>query len=353
MTRQRLAICLAAALAGVTAAAAGAATPAAASEPTTITTVSTGWTVPWGVDWLPDGRAVVTERDTFRVHTVSRDGVRTPVGTVPNVATTGGEGGLLGVAVAPDFATTGHVFFFHTSATDNRIVRMRLSGGTLTGYTTVLTGIARARFHNGGRIAFGPDGYLYATTGDAQNTALAQNRASLNGKILRMRADGTPAPGNPFGGVVYSLGHRNPQGIAWDSAGRLWSAEFGNNRFDELNLIKAGLNYGWPTCEGACNRAGLTDPKRQWTTGEASPSAIAVVGDVVYMAALRGERLWRIALSGENTETPKAYYVNQYGRLRTVVAVPGADALWVSTTNADASGGEPAGSDRIFSVTLA
>jgi glucose/arabinose dehydrogenase len=332
---------------------AGAATPAAAAVPTTVTTISTGWTIPWGMDWLPDGRALITERDSFRVHTLARNGTKTFVGSVPNAATTGGEGGLLGAAVSPDFAQTGYVYFFHTAASDNRIVRMRLSGTSLSGYTTLVTGIARARFHDGGRIAFGPDGYLYATTGDAQNTALAQNRNSLNGKILRMRPDGTPAPGNPFGTLVYSIGHRNPQGIAWDSAGRLWAAEFGQNRFDELNLIKAGQNYGWPTCEGSCDVAGLTSPKRQWATGEASPSAIAIADDVVYMAALRGERLWRIALSGEDTETPQAYYVNQYGRLRTVVTVPGGNALWLSTTNADANGGEPAGADRVFQVTLA
>lgn len=351
MKRRWLARSLAALMMGTTAVAVTAA-PAAAAVPTAITTISTGWTVPWGMDWLPDGRALITERNSFRVYILSANGTRTLVGTVPNAATTGGEGGLLGVAVTPDFARTRQVFFFHSSTTDNRIVRMRLDGTSLSQYTPIVTGIARARVHNGGRIAFGPDGYLYATTGDASNPALAQNRDSLNGKILRMRRNGTPAPGNPFGTLVYSIGHRNPQGIAWDSAGRLWEAEFGQNRFDELNLIKPGLNYGWPTCEGNCNVAGMTNPKRQWPTGQASPSAIAIAEDVVYMAALRGERLWRVPLSGEDTQTPQAYYVNQYGRLRTVVTVPGGRALWLSTTNSDANGGEPAGADRVFQVTL-
>ena len=320
--------------------------------PAGIATVSTGWTVPWGMDWLPDGRAVVTERESFAVHAVTAAGVRTRLGTVPNAVGTGGEGGLLGVAVSPSFATDGRLYFFHTAAEGNRIVRMTLSGGTLGGYTVLVDGIAKNRFHNGGRLAFGPDGYLYATTGDAQQGALAQDRTSLNGKVLRMRADGTPAPGNPFGTLVYSYGHRNPQGLAWDSAGRLWEAEFGNTRYDELNLVRPGLNYGWPTCEGSCTTSGLTNPARQWTTSEASPSAIAIVGDVVYMAALRGQRLWRIPVPGGVAGTPQAYYVTEYGRLRTVVKVPGADALWLSTTNSDQMGRQPAGSDRIFRVDI-
>jgi glucose/arabinose dehydrogenase len=230
---------------------------------------------------------------------------------------------------------------------------MTYNGTALSAYTILVQGIRKNRFHNGGRLAFGPDGYLYATTGDSQQSDLAQDKTSLNGKILRMKTDGTPAPGNPFGTLIYSYGHRNPQGIAWDSQGRLWEAEFGNSQFDELNLIKPGLNYGWPTCEGTCSVAGMENPKRQWSVDTASPSAIAIVRDVVYMAALRGERLWRIPLgSGESTGTPTAYYVGTYGRLRTVIKVPGADQLWLSTTNADNNGGQPDGSDRIFRVTI-
>ncbi|MFI6508025.1 PQQ-dependent sugar dehydrogenase [Streptosporangium sp. NPDC050855] len=322
--------------------------------PSGITQISTGWTVPWGVAWLPDGQnALVTERDSFRVYRTSLSGARTLVGTVPETMGTGGEGGLLGVAVDPNWASNRYVYFFHTASEGNRIARMTYDGTSLGGYTALVRNIPKNRYHNGGRLAFGPDGYLYATTGDAQVTANAQNRDSLAGKILRMTTAGQPAPGNPFGTLVYSYGHRNPQGIAWDSRGRLWQAEFGNSQFDELNLIKPGLNYGWPTCEGSCSVAGMENPKRQWPVSTASPSAVAVVGDAVYMAALRGERLWRIPLeAGEATGTPVAYYVGTYGRLRTVVAVPGADRLWLTTTNADAGGGEPAGSDRIFRVDI-
>ncbi|OIK07872.1 PQQ-dependent sugar dehydrogenase [Streptomyces monashensis] len=323
--------------------------------PSSIATLSTGWTIPWGTYWMPDGKtALVTERDDFRVWKVTKDGTRTQVGTVPNAVTTNGEGGLLGVAVDPGWATNHYVYFMHTAAEGNRVVRMTYDGSTLTGYTILLQGIRKNRYHNGGRLAFGPDGYLYVSTGEAQQPDLAQDKNSLNGKILRMTTDGKPAPGNPFGNYVYSYGHRNPQGLAFDRNGRLWEAEFGNSSKDELNLIKPGANYGWPTCEGTCSVPGMTNPKATWNVSEASPSGIAVVRNVIYMASLRGERLWRIPVNGdtENVGTPTAYYVGSYGRLRTVTKVPGADELWLSTTNCDNNGNAPDGSDKIFRVTI-
>ncbi|GII82907.1 hypothetical protein Ssi03_08970 [Sphaerisporangium siamense] len=323
--------------------------------PSGITTISTGWSIPWGTAFLPDGQsALVTERDTFRVHKVALDGTRTQVGTVPNAVSTGGEGGLMGVAVDPAWATNHYVYFMHTASEGNRIARMTYDGTGLSTYTVLVQGITKNTYHDGGRLAFGPDGYLYATTGDALNGNNAQDRNSLNGKILRMTTSGAPAPGNPWGTLVYSMGHRNPQGLAFDRNGRLWEAEFGNNLQDELNLITPGANYGWPTCEGACDVAGMTNPKATWPTSQASPSGIAIVRNVIYMAAQRGERLWRIPINGDSDTvgTPAAYYVGTYGRLRTVTKVPGADQLWLSTTNADNAGREPAGSDKIFRVTI-
>ncbi|HCU49104.1 MAG TPA: oxidoreductase, partial [Micromonosporaceae bacterium] len=199
--------------------------------PQTPTTIAGGWDIPWDISWYPDGSAaLVTERDTFRVFKLSPNGTKTQVGSVPNSQTTDGEGGLMGVALSPTWNGTSDqdVFFFHTSTDANRIAKMTFNGSTLTGYTTLLTGIRKSRFHNGGRLKFGPDGFLYATTGDSQQSNLAQNRDSLNGKILRLTKTGAAAPGNPFGTRIYSWGHRNPQGIAWDSAGRLWSSELGN-----------------------------------------------------------------------------------------------------------------------------
>ncbi|MGA4838663.1 PQQ-dependent sugar dehydrogenase [Streptomyces sp. G45] len=330
--------------------------PAPASQPSGIKTISSGWTIPWGTAWLPDGKsALVTERDDFRVWSVSADGAtRKQLGTVPESQTTGGEGGLMGIAVDPQWEANHYVYVMHTSSEGNRVARMTYDGSSLGGYTVLVKGIKKAKYHNGGRLAFGPDGYLYATTGDAQSKPLAQDKDSLNGKILRLTRDGKPAPGNPFGTYVYSLGHRNPQGLAFDARGRLWSAELGDATRDELNLIKPGRNYGWPECEGTCDVAGMTNPKTTWGVGEASPSGIAVVDGAVYMAALKGERLWRIPLNegSENVGTPKAFYTRSYGRLRAVTAVPGAHALWLSTTNADGNGGQPDGSDKIFRVSL-
>ncbi|PJE95380.1 oxidoreductase [Streptomyces carminius] len=330
----------------------GSGLPGVLSVPTGVSVLSEGWTVPWGLAWLPDGSALLTERDSHQVFHLTADGERTPVGTVPNAQSTGGEGGVLGIAVSPDFAQDRSVYVFHTSPTDNRIARMTFDGTSVSDYRTILTGIARATYHNGGRLKFGPDGYLYATTGDAQQPQRSQDRDALEGKILRMTTDGQPAPGNPYGTVVHSIGHRNPQGLTWDEQGRLWSAEFGQNRFDELNLIEPGNNYGWPQCEGACETAGMTDPEEQWATGEASPSGVTYADGALYMAAQRGERLWRIPLDGENTGTPEAFYVRDYGRLRTVETVPGRDALWLTTTNGDWFGGQPAGSDLVLEITL-
>ncbi|WP_405621647.1 PQQ-dependent sugar dehydrogenase [Streptomyces sp. NBC_00076] len=323
--------------------------------PSSVATLSTGWTIPWGTSWLPDGQsALVTERDDFRVWKVTKAGAKTQVGTVPEAVTTNGEGGLLGVAVDPKWATNHHVYFMHTASEGNRVVRMTYDGTKLGDYTVLLQGIKKNRYHNGGRLAFGPDGYLYVSTGEAQTPDLAQDKNSLNGKILRMTADGKAAPGNPFGNYVYSYGHRNPQGLAFDRNGRLWEAEFGNSSKDELNLIKPGANYGWPTCEGNCSVSGMTNPKATWNVSEASPSGIAIVRNVVYMASLRGERLWRIPINGDNESvgTPTAYYVGTYGRLRTVTKVPGADQLWLSTTNSDNNGGEADGADKIFRVGI-
>lgn len=341
-------------------------TPGCATDggaPSSISTLSSGWTIPWGIGWLPDGKtALVTERGDYtdtgtedgKVWKVTLAGARTFVGSVPNVVGTNGEGGLLGVAVDPDWTANHYVYFMHTASEGNRVVRMTYNGTSLGNYTVLLQGIKKNQYHNGGRLAFGPDGYLYVATGEAETPALAQDKSSLNGKILRMTTTGQPAPGNPFGTYVYSYGHRNPQGLAFDRNGRLWEAEFGNSSYDELNLIKPGKNYGWPTCEGTCSTAGMTNPKATWPVSQASPSGIAIVRNVVYMAALRGERLWRIPISGdtENVGAPSAYYVGTYGRLRTVSKVPGADQLWLTTTNADNNGKQPDGSDRILRVSI-
>jgi glucose/arabinose dehydrogenase len=201
--------------------------------------------VPWAIAFLPDGDALITERDSARLLRVTWPAGVTVAGTVPGVAPYG-EGGLLGVAVSPAFGQDHLVYLYLSTGTDNRIVRFRYSAGHIGRLHTVLTGIPRAAIHNGGRLAFGPDGMLWASTGEHGQPMLAQNTESLAGKILRMTPDGRPAPGNPFGTLVWSYGHRNVEGLAWDGAGRLYATEFGQDHLDEINRIEKGHNYAWP-----------------------------------------------------------------------------------------------------------
>ncbi len=298
---------------------------------------------------LPDGGVLVSERDTAAVVRIGTDGGTTPLGTVAGVVP-GGEGGLLGLAVdRRSFAATGLLYAYTTTATDNRVVALRLDAqGRLGAPTVLLAGIPKAGNHDGGRLAFGPDDYLYATTGDAGSTGNAQDLASLGGKILRITADGKPAPGNPFpSSPVWSYGHRNVQGIGWDASGRMWASEFGQNTWDELNVIAPGSNYGWPTVEGQAGKRGFVDPVRQWRTSDASPSGLAIspTGSVL-MAALRGESLWRVPVRADgSTGEPQRLLRGELGRLRDVLVGPDGN-VWVVTNNT-ARGTPRAGDDRV------
>ena len=328
--------------------------PPRPASPTVAGTVASGLTTPWGVAFLPDGGALVSERDTALIKRIEPDGTVRTVGDVPGVDTTStSEGGLLGIALHPGFPGQPYVYAYLTADDDNRVVRMTYQGGDLGAPQVVLDGIPKAGYHNGGRLKFGPDGMLYATTGDASEGGNSPDPDSLGGKVLRMTPTGKPAPGNPTpGSPVYSSGHRNGQGIAWDDDGRLWQAEFGQDRWDELNLIEPGGDYGWPDCEGRCDAAGVVDPLAQWPTDEASPSGIAVAEGAVWMAGLRGERLWRIPISGgEVVGEPTAFLTAEYGRLRTVAAAPDG-SLWLTTSNTDGRGSPAAEDDRILRLTL-
>ena len=327
---------------------------AAAPSPEVAGTVATGLTSPWGLAFLPDGSALVSERDTAEIKRVRPGGGVATVGEVPGVDTTStSEGGLLGIALHPDFPDQSYLYAYLTTSDDNRVVRMPYDRDGLGLAEVVLDGIPRGIYHNGGRIAFGPDGLLYATTGDATESGSSTDPDSLGGKVLRTTPTGTAAPDNPDpGSPVYSSGHRNGQGIAWDDDGRLWQAEFGQDQWDELNLIRPGGNYGWPECEGSCERAGVVDPQEQWSTDLASPSGIAFADGAIWMAALRGERLWRIEVSGgQVTAEPTAFLSGDYGRLRTVAAAPDG-SLWVVTSNTDGRGEPASDDDRILRLTL-
>jgi glucose/arabinose dehydrogenase len=298
--------------------------------------------VPWGIAFLPDGSALIAERDSAAVKQLSNGAVN-QVGTVAGVAPRG-EGGLMGLATAGQA-----VYAQLTTAGDNRVVRMGFEDGALTAPSPILTGIPAGGRHNGGRIAFGPDGKLYVATGEAGNPPLAQDRSSLGGKILRINPDGSVPSDNPDpSSPVWSYGHRNIQGLAWDSAGRLWASEYGANLVDELNLIEPGGNYGWPMAEGRSDEPGLINPVLEWPVGDASPSGLAFYGGSLWMACLRGERLYRIPVGGDGAVgDPEALFVGQFGRLRTVAAAPNG-TLWFTTSNRDGRGSTRAGDDHIL-----
>ncbi|WP_207454290.1 PQQ-dependent sugar dehydrogenase [Herbiconiux sp. SYSU D00978] len=304
---------------------------------------------PWSVVPLEGGGALISERDTALVKELLPDGTVREVGSIAGVEP-GGEGGLLGLALQD-----GWLYAYFTAASDNRIVRMPLSG-TAGSYSLgapedILTGITKNQTHNGGRIKFGPDGQLYATVGDAQQRDAAQDPASLSGKILRMTPEGDVPADNPTpGSLVYSLGHRNPQGIAWDRDGNLWAAEFGQNTWDELNAITPGGNYGWPVVEGISDNADFLNPVYQWATSDASPSGLAYVDSTLFMAALRGQQLWAIYPGAQTTAT--GFYPGQFGRIRDAVVAPDG-SLWLLTNNTDGRGSPRAGDDKLLRVELA
>ncbi|WP_329378950.1 PQQ-dependent sugar dehydrogenase [Streptomyces sp. NBC_01351] len=320
--------------------------------------IAKGLESPWGVAPLPDGDLLVASRDKGTIGRIAvGSGAMTEIGEVPGVAP-GGEGGLLGLALSPSFASDRLVYAYFTTESDNRIARMRYdekrpAGQQLGAPDTVFRGIPKGTVHNGGRIAFGPDKMLYVGTGETGETGLAQDKKSLGGKILRMTPDGDPVHGNPEAdSVVYSYGHRNVQGLAWDQDKRLWAAEFGQHTWDELNLIEPGANYGWPEAEGKAGRPGMRDPVAVWGTDEASPSGIAWAQGSLWMAGLKGNRLWRIPLAGaEPVAAPEAFLEGKYGRLRTVVAL-GGDRLLLVTSETDGRGSPEAGDDRILTLTV-
>ncbi|WP_346012024.1 PQQ-dependent sugar dehydrogenase [Streptomyces sp. SID3343] len=322
-------------------------------DPVVAGELARGLNTPWGLAPLPDKDALVSSRDTGAIVRIG-PGTPTPttVGTVPG-AVHRGEGGLLGLALSPNYANDHFLYAYLTTAEDNRIVRMTYLPDQPLGQPQVLlSGIPAGSNHNGGRIAFGPDGMLYAGTGEAGEKPNAQDPGSLGGKILRVTPEGKPAPGNPFpNSPVWSLGHRNVQGLAWDSTGRLWASEFGQDTWDELNLIRSGANYGWPVVEGSGNDPRYVNPVAQWATDDASPSGIAILGDVVYLASLKGERLWQAPIDGSTVAPPKAFLQGKYGRLRTVVAVaPG--EMWLVTNETDGRGSPREGDDRVLRVVL-
>ncbi|KWX65849.1 oxidoreductase [Mycobacterium sp. NAZ190054] len=326
------------------------------TEPGVVTELARDLRMPWGLSFLPDASALISSRDTGEIHRVLPDGTVTLLGRVDGVSDTA-EGGLLGLAVSPQFPTDRTVFAYVSGQPGNRVVALRIDDDvrSFTVERTLVDGITTDNRHHGGRLAFDPDGNLWIGTGDAFDGTLAQDPSSLNGKVLRIRPDGSVPAGNPAGTPVFSMGHRNVQGIAFGPDGTVYASEFGHRTWDEVNVLKPGANYGWPLSEGHQGDAGER-PIAVFRPDDASPSGIAYADGSLWMAGLRGQRLWQIPVhNGRVTGPPVAHFEGRWGRLRTVEAAPDG-SLWLLTSNTDEAtwGGTPPreGDDRLLRLDL-
>lgn len=339
------------------AAAEPAAVPAGSANPTkqaeAPVVVAENLNIPWEIAFLPDSSFLVTERPG-RLLKIAADRTIIPIQGVHHI----GEGGLLGLALHPDFSRTPWLYLYLTTRTEegliNRVERYRLQGDQLADRQVIIDRIPGAHLHDGGRLAFGPDGYLYISTGDAGRSENAPDKNSLAGKILRLTDDGGIPAANPFQTAVYSLGHRNVQGLAWDEPGQLWATEHGRSGirsgFDEVNLITPGSNYGWPSTQGDETSPGLTAPSiHSGPDTTWAPAGAAIVQNKLFFAGLRGESLYEAVLEGSGVKGVRAHLTGEYGRLRAVVVGP-EGWLYLATSNTDGRGRTRPGDDKIIKV---
>ena len=319
-----------------------------------VRTVTANISTPWAIAFLPDGDLLVTER-SGQVQRIGENGATYRVAGVRETS----EGGLLGIALHPEFDSNQYVYLYSTTnetgTLTNRVERYTLQGESLQDRTVILADIPASSNHDGGALAFGPDDKLYITTGDAGNENSAQDTNSLAGKILRINDDGTVPGDNPFGNAVWSYGHRNPQGIAWDDQQQLWSTEHGPSGTqtgrDELNLIEKGANYGWPIITGDETREDMKTPVAQSGTDDTwAPAGLAYANGSLYFAGLRGQSLYQAKINDDNKVTLSRHFSGEYGRLRAVV-VRG-DELYFSTSNRDGRGSPAENDDRLLSIKL-
>lgn len=314
-----------------------------------VSIIAENLSIAWALDFLPDKRIIFTQRDG-KVNIIDN-------GSVIDVADINvhheGEGGLHGIAVDPDFEENNYIYIYYTTQSSgqnstNRVSRYTLNNNSLEGETILVDNIPGARIHDGGRIKFGPDGYLYIATGDAAEPSLAQNTNSMAGKILRVDRNGNGVFGNPFGNLIYSYGHRNPQGLAWDENGQLFETEHGNSATDEFNRIDAGNNYGWPTIRGSETRNGMQSPLIQSGNTTWAPAGLGYVDGKFYFGGLRGNALFEVEqVNGEFILTE--HFKGEYGRIRDVVVGPD-KMLYITTSNRDGRGVPSENDDRIIRV---
>jgi glucose/arabinose dehydrogenase len=312
--------------------------------------------IPWEIVFLPDGSLLVTERPGRLLRISGTQQTTIEVGGVKHV----GEGGLLGLALHPDFTTNHWIYLYATTQTEdgliNRVDRYTfdIEKNQLSDNKTIVAGIPGAANHDGGRIAFGPDRLLYITTGDAQQEKNAQDTQSLAGKILRVTDDGGIPADNPFNNMVYSYGHRNPQGLAWDKDGRLWATEHGpsgvDTGYDELNIIEKGANYGWPVIKGDQQHEEMKTPVINSGSDDTwAPAGTAIIGDRLFFTGLRGQSLYGVRLTEVGVENLETYFREEYGRLRVVTVGPD-EWLYLATSNTDGRGTSKPNDDRIIKI---
>lgn len=321
-----------------------------------VTVLGKNLRIPWDIAFLPDNNLLVTERGGKILKMNASGSIREiSLATIRK----NGEGGLLGIVLDPNFTENQFLYLYLTAPgedgnTENRVERYRFDGETLAQKTIIISGIPGAIYHDGGRMEFGPDGFLYITTGDATDAAIAQDKNSLGGKILRIRSDGSIPSDNPFGTAVYSFGHRNPQGIAWDNDGRLWETEHGRSGvlsgLDEVNLIQKGGNYGWPDIEGNEKKSGMIPPVlHSGSDATWAPASAAYLNGSLFFGGLRGEALYEAVLEGEKITQLKIHFQGQFGRIRTVRVGPDG-MLYLTTSNHDGRGIPKEGDDKIVRI---
>lgn len=326
------------------------------SDEFTFAIVAQNLDTPWGIAFLPDNSLLVTERPG-RLQHINTKGEVSLVENIKNVKEIG-EGGLLGITLHPKFSENNFIYLYYTynsngNDTLNRVSRFIYKNNTLSNENIIVDKIPGASNHNGGRIKFGPDGNLYITTGDAQNPSQAQKTDTLGGKILRVTDEGKEVAGNPFNNLTYTYGHRNPQGIAWDSKGNLWETEHGKSLpsgYDEINLIEIGKNYGWPTIEGDKTKEGMITPiKNSGSDTTWAPAGATFLNNSFFFGGLRGQALFEAVLENNKIVSFKEYFKSKFGRIRDVVLGPDG-LIYISTSNRDGRGIPQKDEDKIIKI---